>query len=221
MIGKLASILRVLLKDRDAFVPFRDELEFTDDYLAIEVVRFGEKLRVVKEISAATLDIVVPSMLLQPLIENSHQARAGAADQRGDGDAAEPHHGAGAAAAGGGGRRGGDGSGQSGGVAGERSGAAGDGGRDAERAGADEGAVWGPGVGRDQQPAGAGDAGDAADANSRDGGGGVVELVGGRGGVRGLRGCGCGAGDDAVVIALVEGDDAGGAEVVLRGFAGG
>lgn len=71
MIGKLAGILRVLLKDRDAFVPFRDELEFTDDYLAIEVVRFGEKLRVVKQISEETLEIVVPSMLLQPLIENS------------------------------------------------------------------------------------------------------------------------------------------------------
>ncbi len=71
MIGKLAGILRVLLKEREAFVPFREELEFTDDYLAIEVVRFGEKLRVVKQISEATLDIVVPSMLLQPLIENS------------------------------------------------------------------------------------------------------------------------------------------------------
>ena len=71
MIGKLASILRALLKDREAFVPFREELEFTDNYLAIEVVRFGEKLRVVKQISEETLDIVVPSMLLQPLIENS------------------------------------------------------------------------------------------------------------------------------------------------------
>ncbi|HEY0264995.1 MAG TPA: histidine kinase [Granulicella sp.] len=71
MIGKLASILRVLLKEREAFVPFREELEFTDNYLGIEVVRFGEKLRVVKEIADDTLDIVVPSMLLQPLIENS------------------------------------------------------------------------------------------------------------------------------------------------------
>ncbi len=71
MIGKLANILRVLLKDRDAFVPLREELSFIDDYLAIEVVRFGEKLRVVKEIAEETLDIVVPSMLLQPLIENS------------------------------------------------------------------------------------------------------------------------------------------------------
>jgi two-component system LytT family sensor kinase len=71
MIVKLANILRVLLKDREAFVPFRDEMAFTDDYLDIEVVRFGEKLRVVKEIAEETLDVVVPGMLLQPLIENS------------------------------------------------------------------------------------------------------------------------------------------------------
>jgi two-component system LytT family sensor kinase len=71
MIVKLASILRMLLKDREAFVALREELEFTDDYLAIEVVRFGDKLRVVKELAAETLEIVVPSMLLQPLIENS------------------------------------------------------------------------------------------------------------------------------------------------------
>lgn len=71
MVVRLANILRILLKKRDAFVPFREEIAFTDDYLAIEVVRFGEKLRVVKEIAAETLDMVVPSMLLQPLIENS------------------------------------------------------------------------------------------------------------------------------------------------------
>ena len=71
MIVKLANILRVLLKNRDAFVPFAEELAFTDDYLDIEVVRFGEKLRVVKEIAEETLEVVVPSMLLQPLIENS------------------------------------------------------------------------------------------------------------------------------------------------------
>ena len=71
MIIKLANILRVLLNERDAFVPFEQELAFTDDYLAIEVVRFGDKLRVVKEIAQDTLDVVIPSMLLQPLIENS------------------------------------------------------------------------------------------------------------------------------------------------------
>jgi two-component system LytT family sensor kinase len=71
MIVKLANILRVLLKDREAFLPLSEELRFTDDYLDIEVVRFGDKLKVVKEIAPDTLDVVVPGMLLQPLIENS------------------------------------------------------------------------------------------------------------------------------------------------------
>jgi len=72
MTVKLANILRALLKDHDTYVPFRDELAFTDDYLDIEVVRFGpEKLRVEKEIDPRTLDVQVPSILLQPLIENS------------------------------------------------------------------------------------------------------------------------------------------------------
>jgi two-component system LytT family sensor kinase len=49
-----------------------EELSFTDDYLDIEVVRFGtEKLRVEKEIDPRTLSVLVPSILLQPLIENS------------------------------------------------------------------------------------------------------------------------------------------------------
>jgi two-component system LytT family sensor kinase len=72
MIVKLANILRALLKDHDTYIPLRDELSFTDDYLAIEVVRFGpEKLRVEKHIDLDTLDVLVPSILLQPLIENS------------------------------------------------------------------------------------------------------------------------------------------------------
>ena len=72
MTVKLANILRALLKDHDTYVPLRDELKFTDDYLDIEVVRFGaEKLRVEKEIDPETLDVLVPSILLQPLIENS------------------------------------------------------------------------------------------------------------------------------------------------------
>lgn len=71
LIVKLASILRVLLRDRDDLLPLRDELKLADDYLDIEVVRFGaEKLRVVKDIAPETLEVLVPSMLLQPLIEN-------------------------------------------------------------------------------------------------------------------------------------------------------
>ena len=72
MTVKLANILRALLKDHDTYVPLSEELSFTDDYLDIEVVRFGpDKLRVEKEIDPATLRVLVPSILLQPLIENS------------------------------------------------------------------------------------------------------------------------------------------------------
>jgi two-component system, LytTR family, sensor kinase len=72
VIIKLATILRRLLNSSDAFVPLREELEFIDNYLDIEVVRFGsDKLRIVKELEPASLDAMVPSMLLQPLVENS------------------------------------------------------------------------------------------------------------------------------------------------------
>ena len=72
VIFKLATILRRLLNASEAFAPLREEFEFIDNYLDIEVVRFGrDKLRVVKELDAASLDVVVPSMLLQPLVENS------------------------------------------------------------------------------------------------------------------------------------------------------
>ena len=72
VIFKLATILRRLLNSSEAFAPLREEFEFIDNYLDIEVVRFGrDKLRVVKELDPASLDVVVPSMLLQPLVENS------------------------------------------------------------------------------------------------------------------------------------------------------
>ena len=72
VIFKLASILRRLLSSGEAFAPLREEFEFIDNYLDIEVVRFGrDKLRVIKECDPASLDVVVPRMLLQPLVENS------------------------------------------------------------------------------------------------------------------------------------------------------
>lgn len=72
VIFKLATILRRLLNASDAFAPLREEFEFIDNYLDIEVVRFGrDKLKVVKQIDPVSLDVVIPSMLLQPLVENS------------------------------------------------------------------------------------------------------------------------------------------------------
>jgi len=71
LIIKLANILRRLLHSMDAMVPLREEVEFIDDYLDIEVVRFGrDKLKVVKNLDLSSLDAMVPSMLLQPFVEN-------------------------------------------------------------------------------------------------------------------------------------------------------
>lgn len=71
MVLKLSKILRRLLRQQDNLTPLREELSFIDDYLAIEMVRFGDKLHFVKDTDPATLDLLVPSMLLQPLVENS------------------------------------------------------------------------------------------------------------------------------------------------------
>src|SRR5437667_9039222 len=71
LITKLSGLLRRLMRSTDHFVTLREELESIDEYLDIEVVRFGPQLEVVKHISPDTLDVVVPSMLLQPLVENS------------------------------------------------------------------------------------------------------------------------------------------------------
>ena len=69
---KLSNILRRLLRKHETFVPLREELSFIDDYLDIEVARFGEdNLDIVKEIDENTLETFIPSMLLQPIVENS------------------------------------------------------------------------------------------------------------------------------------------------------
>jgi two-component system LytT family sensor kinase len=71
VIVKLSGLLRRLLRSRDHFVTLREELESIDEYLDIEVIRFGPQLKVDKQISPDTLDTIVPSMILQPLVENS------------------------------------------------------------------------------------------------------------------------------------------------------
>jgi two-component system LytT family sensor kinase len=71
VVYKLAKIMRRLLRQQENLTSLGEELSFVDDYLAIEIVRFGGKLRVSKDIDPATLDQLVPSMLLQPLVENS------------------------------------------------------------------------------------------------------------------------------------------------------
>jgi two-component system LytT family sensor kinase len=71
MVTKLSRILRTRLRKHENLSPLRDELEFINDYLSIEVTRFGDKLRFVEAVDSQALDMLIPSMLLQPLVENS------------------------------------------------------------------------------------------------------------------------------------------------------
>jgi two-component system LytT family sensor kinase len=72
MVIKLSHILRKLLQGHENFISLREDLEFIDNYLDIEEIRFGkDKLRIEKEIDAETLGCLIPSMILQPIIENS------------------------------------------------------------------------------------------------------------------------------------------------------
>jgi len=72
MTRKLASIFRRSLEENSDIHSFEEELRFIDDYLSIELVRFGEeRLKVEKEIEPGTLKMPVPFMILQPVVENA------------------------------------------------------------------------------------------------------------------------------------------------------
>lgn len=72
MIASLSDFLRLTLEHGDQpEQSLRDELAFIDSYLAIERVRFGDRLHVHRDIAPDTLDVGVPTLVLQPLVENA------------------------------------------------------------------------------------------------------------------------------------------------------
>ena len=71
-LGIVGDILRASLDDSmPQEIPLRRELELTDKYIAIQRIRFGERLRVERAVDPRSLDVLVPSMMLQPIIENA------------------------------------------------------------------------------------------------------------------------------------------------------
>lgn len=72
MLAQIGELLRTTLdSDASAEITLSRELAFVEQYLAIEQTRLGDRLRVTTAISRDTLDAIVPSMLLQPLVENA------------------------------------------------------------------------------------------------------------------------------------------------------
>ncbi len=71
MTGQLASLLRSSLDQDALIVPLEDELKTIRDYLAIEQVRFGERLRYAIDVDEGVLEAAVPRLALQTLVENA------------------------------------------------------------------------------------------------------------------------------------------------------
>jgi two-component system LytT family sensor kinase len=72
MIEHLGSLLRLTLDTNDRqLVPLFEELSFLDHYLAIQRIRFGDRLRFEQVIEEDVRHVLVPSMTIQPLVENS------------------------------------------------------------------------------------------------------------------------------------------------------
>ncbi len=70
VVHRLSALLRRRLRDPNHFVTLREEIEAVDEYLDIEQIRFGPQLKFHKQIDPRALDALVPSMILQPLVEN-------------------------------------------------------------------------------------------------------------------------------------------------------
>ena len=84
MLMRLAELLRLTLeKTGDQETTVRNEIALLDRYLEIERLRFGDRLEVRFELPPETLDARVPTLLLQPLVENSIKHGLATRAQRG------------------------------------------------------------------------------------------------------------------------------------------
>ena len=82
---RVSDLLRMSLRRAGtSLIPLWQELELVEAYLAVARVRYGDGLAVEVDIEPGTVDIPVPSFLLQPLVENAlkHGLVPGAPDQR-------------------------------------------------------------------------------------------------------------------------------------------
>ena len=71
MVSRLSDLLRLSLENDRQTLCLKEELEFLERYLEIEQVRFKDRLSVAIDVDEAAYDAEVPSLLLQPIVENA------------------------------------------------------------------------------------------------------------------------------------------------------
>jgi two-component system LytT family sensor kinase len=70
-LSRLTALLRTVLRSEGEFTTLGRERDLIDDYLSIERERFEERLRVVLDIPGRLLDLQIPPLIVQPLVENA------------------------------------------------------------------------------------------------------------------------------------------------------
>ncbi len=71
MTQRLAECFRYVLRASHGPVALEDEIAFVEDYLALEKLRFGDRLTVRLEVDPAARAVRVPGLIVQPLVENA------------------------------------------------------------------------------------------------------------------------------------------------------
>jgi sensor histidine kinase YesM len=72
MIAGLSDLLRLALENAGRHeVPLGEEMEFVERYLALQRMRFSDRLDVELDVEPAALSALVPNLILQPLVENA------------------------------------------------------------------------------------------------------------------------------------------------------
>ncbi len=72
MLTQLSELLRIAMTNEgDQETSLKRELDFLERYVQIQQTRFGERLRVDMQVEPEVLDAMVPTLLLQPLVENA------------------------------------------------------------------------------------------------------------------------------------------------------
>ena len=82
MLLALSDLLRDVLRERAQVIPLRDEVRIVERYLEIERARFGDRLQAEVTFEPHVLDALVPSLILQPLLENAMRHGVSAIDGR-------------------------------------------------------------------------------------------------------------------------------------------